>query len=341
MYESSIDQLDRRILHALQVEPRAPWAALASVIGVDAATISRRWQRMHEAGIAWVTGHGPWPTATGGMALVEIVCEPAMVSSVVAKLQAEPRVMNIDRTTGGRDLLVALLAPELDELWRYYADDLSRIPGIRSLLVHVLSDLASEGSGWRLRDLSPTEVAAVPSAPAPRPRAARSIPDELRAILEYELLLDGRATTTAIAKRWGLHSQRVAVAIALLRARGQLAFRTDIARGVSAWPVYAWYFVEAAADTLPQLRVTLARVPEIRVVAISASKYNLLLALWVRDLRSIVDFEAAFERVASDARVADRSVVVHNLKNMGRALDEQGRVAGPVIPFRPRPRPLP
>jgi hypothetical protein len=293
---------------------------------------------MREAGIAWVTGSGPWLGPGSGMALIEIVCEPRMIDSVIAELEPVPAVTNIDRTAGGRDLMISVRTATTDELWRYVNRSLCQVRGIRSLLTHPISALSSEASGWRLRELTDSEVAAIPAPAPPRPRSAKAVSTELRTILEYELGLDGRASATAIGNRWGINSQRVTDAIAVLRARRALGFRTDIARSVSGSPIYAWYFVEASAGTVPQLRAALAQVPEIRVVAITASKYNLIMAVWVRDLPSISQFEIAFERATKNARVADRSVVVQIVKHLGHLVGDDGFATGAVVPMYPRPQ---
>ena len=50
----TIDRVDRRILHALQIAPRAPFARIAIVLGVSEQTVARRYQRMRGAGIVRV-----------------------------------------------------------------------------------------------------------------------------------------------------------------------------------------------------------------------------------------------------------------------------------------------
>lgn len=57
---AGLDALDQALVHALQIAPRAGWSVIAPVLGVDAATLRRRWQRLQDAGAAWVTCHpGP------------------------------------------------------------------------------------------------------------------------------------------------------------------------------------------------------------------------------------------------------------------------------------------
>ena len=67
----TVDELDLRIVHALQIHPRAPWSLVASVVEADRATALRRWRRMEEAGAAWVSCY-PVETSEPTLAFVEI-----------------------------------------------------------------------------------------------------------------------------------------------------------------------------------------------------------------------------------------------------------------------------
>lgn len=334
--ETELDPLDRRLLNALQVEPRATWTALAPTVGADPATLSRRWQRLHDEGIAWVTGRFGGITPAGA-ALIEVECAPRRIQETAALLAQDREVQVLDQTAGTRDLLITASCGTMDALGEYVTTRLAALPGVRSLRTHPWIDLLFEGGDWRLRALTPEESVALPAVPRPRPRAAATVPEPLRDILRYELALDGRATAAAIGERWDVRPQRIVDAIATLRQSGDLRLRTDIARRWSDWPVYAWYFIEAPASIVEQLRTALGKVPQIRLAALTASRYNLMLAVWVRDLAGIHAFEVAFERAAPGARIQDRSLVMRVVKHMGRILDENGQATGPIVPIEPHP----
>ena len=51
MYE----ELDRRLVNVLQIDPRASWAKVGKVLGVSPTTVAHRWQRLVDDGIAWIT----------------------------------------------------------------------------------------------------------------------------------------------------------------------------------------------------------------------------------------------------------------------------------------------
>ncbi len=45
-----LDELDLALVDALQVNPRASWAALGDVLELAPVTLARRWQRLAESG---------------------------------------------------------------------------------------------------------------------------------------------------------------------------------------------------------------------------------------------------------------------------------------------------
>src|SRR5690349_21551340 len=49
-----IDRLDRQILHALEIDGRAPFRRLAAVLDTSEQTVARRYRRLHEAGVVRV-----------------------------------------------------------------------------------------------------------------------------------------------------------------------------------------------------------------------------------------------------------------------------------------------
>src|SRR5690606_4785018 len=53
-----LPEVDLAIVHALQVAPRASWQRIGAVIGLDPATAARRWARLEEQRVAWLT---IWP----------------------------------------------------------------------------------------------------------------------------------------------------------------------------------------------------------------------------------------------------------------------------------------
>ncbi|MEV5322939.1 MULTISPECIES: AsnC family protein [unclassified Nonomuraea] len=58
------DELDRRLIHALQLDARAPFSRIAEVLGVSDQTVARRYRRLRSAGLLRVVAVPP-PDSTG------------------------------------------------------------------------------------------------------------------------------------------------------------------------------------------------------------------------------------------------------------------------------------
>ncbi|MFT4165936.1 MAG: Lrp/AsnC family transcriptional regulator [Microlunatus sp.] len=318
-----LDELDARLVHALQVEPRAAWTDLAPIVGADPATLARRWNRLRREGIAWTSGYLEPPQ----VAIVELDHNRSGTREVPTQLTHHPEVLVVDVCSGSRDLLLIVTARDISSLTEFVTGS-AGLQGFGAVRTHLISDLLSDGSDWRLRALSPTEVEQLPKPPPPRARAARTVPDDLASAIARAIWVDGRASVASIAASSGFAPQRVSDAIAVLRASGELRLRTDVARAASSWPIYAWYFVEAPARTVESARTRIVAVPEVRLAAVCASRYNLILAVWLRTLADVNRFEIALGNALDGARVADRAVVLRMVKQVGRLLGPDTRAIG-------------
>ncbi|MFI2565321.1 Lrp/AsnC family transcriptional regulator [Paenarthrobacter sp. NPDC018779] len=332
MQEYMLDPLEERIIHALQIEGRASWAELSPVLGVDAVTLSRRWESLRERGLAWVTGI----FTEGASALVDITCMPQHTAKVAQELIKIPAVMTLDHTSGGRDLLATCLGENPLAIWDVVTNQIGALDGVRNTQTHLVTEMIMEASAWRLRALTPAEAGKVAKPKPPRARAPRTVHPDVEYALRHCLLEDGRRPVSRIAAEHGLSEQRVADGLARLRADGRLRLRTDVARSVTGWPVYAWYFVRTAAKHIQQMRGLMAQIPEARTALAVASQYNLVVAVWLREMTDVMRFEAALEAAVPSARIVDRSVVFRMSKHLGHVIDDQGRATlGFVHPFTP------
>lgn len=147
---TELDELDRGVVHALQIHPRAPWTLVGEVLGVNPVTAARRWHRLEDAGLTWVTAYPRLSNSrivvTG---VVEVDTEPGVAQDVAQALAADPSVANIKLTAGGRDLVAAVRARSLDELARITTMRRKPQPPLASRL-SLRCDLPKPLSGWPL-----------------------------------------------------------------------------------------------------------------------------------------------------------------------------------------------
>ena len=105
-----LDDLDTRIVVALQQDGRASWRAVADVVDSPVTTVARRGQQLLADGVVKVTAvpalgaHGDYDNF-----LVRINCAPGAHASVAAALVARPDVRFCTIVTGKFDIMAELV----------------------------------------------------------------------------------------------------------------------------------------------------------------------------------------------------------------------------------------
>lgn len=323
MPEPAIDDLDRAVVHALQIQPRASWAQLAAVLDIDPATVARRWERMRAAGIAWVTAYPAAPHSMRG-AMVEVDCLGRPLD-VVEQLMDEPECLTIDVVSGGRDLMLTVVARDELALSDYVLSRLASVAGIRALRTHPITGVFAEGSTWRLNGLTDaqreriTKLRTRPAAPAPRPPLS-PVEHAVGALLAE----DGRMKAADVAARTGLPVRRAREIIAHLVSSGWVILRTDLSRSFSGWPVCAWYFLRAPSARVTHAAAQLATIDEIRAVIVTAAPHNIMAAVWMQSAADVTRLEARIESRLPGVAILDRCITLRPAKLVGITLDARG-----------------
>ncbi len=297
------------------------------MLGVDPATVARRWQRLEAEGLAWV--HAAVNTDVDQdlvRAWVEVRVAGVQVDKVAGQLAAEPNVLSLRLTAGERELLALLANVDLDEMAQFVGTHIAAIDGVRSTRTHLITEAPITGADWRLNVLKPDERAAMEAGSTPvLGRRARL--DAADAAIATELERDGRAGVTEIAERAGLGISTVRRRLPGLLSSGTLMVHCDVSRQVSGYPVSAVYFASVPAVHLEKVTSSLRTLPGLRLCSIVAGPDNLVLDVWLESLRDVHQLENfVSKRLKSlDVRIADRAVTLRTYKHHGRVLDVEGR----------------
>ncbi|MGH3439812.1 MAG: Lrp/AsnC family transcriptional regulator [Sciscionella sp.] len=332
-----IDEVDLALVNALQIQPRAPWALVGRVLGIDPVTAARRWARLEAAGMAWVSCYPP-TTPDTSMAFIELVCEPGYGVAVAQQLAGDPQAISVDVTAGDRDVFVTVLTPDRDTMSEYLLDRLGRVRHLQRVRSHVAVRLYTEGSRWRLRSLDRHQSAALRSAPPEAGHAARTMrpPNEEDWAIAVTLATDGRASIGTLAAASGVSVSTARRRLDRMLAGQQIRLRCEFTRALSGWPVNAWLFTRVQPSQLDEAGRLLARIPEVRTVTATAGPCNLIMAVWLRSLSDVPELEKQISREMPYLDIVDRSVVVRPIKLVGRLLGKEGHATGAVIPVDTR-----
>jgi DNA-binding Lrp family transcriptional regulator len=325
------------LVDALQVAPRASWAAIGQVLGISAVTAAKRWSQLSERGLAWVT-------AAPGMALrneqclayVEITCHPEHRIAVAKSIAQHSLAVTVELTTGSADILVTVAAADLQTMSHYLLEHLDQVEHVVSSRARIATRLYGEGSSWRLRVLPPATVTTlqrirsqqvsdeVPDGPVQMSKSAQ-------AMLTH-LALDGRASFAELADRSGTSPTTARRHISRLLSSGVVILRTDVSAYAVNWPVQVYLWASVPVDTLTQTARTLSRFRQARLTATVTAGPSLALCSWLQTVEEVHRLELAISAKLPNLEVIDRLIVLRTVKRMGRLLDESGKAVG-VVPI--------
>ncbi|MER8160818.1 Lrp/AsnC family transcriptional regulator [Streptomyces sp. NPDC094472] len=333
MAQDIVDERDLALINALQVTPRASWAQLGQALDLDPMTVARRWARLCDSGLAWVTCvAGPALHSDFCMAYIEIECGPGRLEAVAAALSAERPVRYVHHLTGPYGLLVVIALRTPAAVSAYVRHTIDRLPGVRSSRVEMRTVGYSEASRWRLRSLERSQQHVLESLEA-RPAAVGGARVDVTDQELYRLLHeDGRMPFTVLADRAGISEPTARRRVKRLLASRLLRLRCEVAQSISGWPVTAVCWASVPPQHLESTARSLTALQDVRLCCGLTGGRNLLLMVWLRTLGDLPRLEAAITERSSHVTIVDRATVLHTVKQMGRLLDAEGRSIGNVAP---------
>ncbi|MEZ5971099.1 MAG: Lrp/AsnC family transcriptional regulator [Hyphomonadaceae bacterium] len=145
-----MDETDKRIAALLQVNGRRGADELAAEIGLSASAVHRRIVRMREEGViaAELAVLDPKAFGIGITFIVEIVLEKVRVREVSAikkRLKAAPEVQQIYNVTGDVDLMLIVLARDVEHFEEISRNLFSADPLVRRYRTSVVMDRVKTG----------------------------------------------------------------------------------------------------------------------------------------------------------------------------------------------------
>lgn len=140
----SLDEVDARILLALDADPEATVVALASQLHLSRNTVQARLRRLQASGALGPHNRRLDPAALGYplLAFITLSVSQREAVRVAQQLARIPEVTEILVTTGDNDLLVRVLARDTGDLYRISSHMLA-VPGVaRGSTSIVLKEIA-------------------------------------------------------------------------------------------------------------------------------------------------------------------------------------------------------
>ena len=316
-----LDAIDRQIVHAMQVDGRAPFSRVAAVLGVSEQTVARRWRRLRADGVVRVLGLAT-PDATEPSWHIRVRVQPAGSAAVADALARRPDVSWVSLTSGGAEITCSTRPRTPRQRDALLLDRLPRTVQVIDLTAYsVLHAFVGGPYEWTgFEDPLTEEQLAALTGGSSRAESSPVALDPEDDLLFAALATDGRLSYAELAGVTGWSESRVARRVDALRAAGALYFDLEIANELLGHPVSALLWLGVAPSDIAVVGESLAREPETAFTAVVTGPANLMVSVTCRDTAHLYRFIT--ERVgALPVRSLETSTVMRRVKQAGSRMD--------------------
>jgi DNA-binding Lrp family transcriptional regulator len=318
-----LDDLDRALVHALQLDGRVPFGVVAEVLGVSDHTVARRYRRLRGAGLLRVVGlaqsaalgHTDW--------FVRLRCLPDSALPIAKALARRDDISWVMLTSAGTEitcLAQTRTRPERDALL------LGALPRTRQVVevdaLCVLATFAGGASGWngRAGALDEQQVAAL-TPDRPDRAADRVVVDDVDLALLALLRRDARIPVVELAAALRCSPSAASRRLDRLLERGALAFDVEIAPEHLGFGVEALLWLDVAPGALDETGRAVAGHAPVALAAATSGSSNLLLAVGCRDTADLYDYLARRLGPLPAVAAIHSAPVIRTVKRAGTVLD--------------------
>ncbi|WP_406237084.1 AsnC family transcriptional regulator [Nocardia sp. NBC_01009] len=316
------DDLDRRLIHALQLDSRASFSRIAEVLGVSDQTIARRYQRMRAQDQLRIVGSPPANFVAHGRWLLRLRCVPGAAPSVAAALADRLDTAWVQITSGGTEILCITRARSQDESEHLLLDKLPRRGRVVTIAAYSVLH-TYYGSPQRIRSLNaltPHEIEQLSITQAPEIDDVPNVDPGDQRLLDV-LARDGRATQAEIAAATGWSQSTVGRRLDCLQATGLLHYYAEFDLPYVGLHTAARLWITVAPGELVATGQALAEHPEIVFVAATTGPTNLAAQVVCRNSREL--YRYLTERIAPLKAIGhlETALIAQNVKRVGAILD--------------------
>ena len=147
-----LDDLDKAIIKALQVDGRRPYAQIGRELKVPEATVRQRAERLISRGVVQVVGvTDPLAMGFGQPAFIGLHVDAGRIDEVADAIAALEEVTYVVITAGRFDMICEVVCEDNEHLLRVLAEELARIDGVKSTETMVELRFVKESYRWGTR----------------------------------------------------------------------------------------------------------------------------------------------------------------------------------------------
>lgn len=326
---------DLELITALQVVPRATWEELSEVLGVHPSTLSRRWTRLVESGLARISvAPGPELSRVIDMAFVELTCQNSKVQDVVDQLMPDERLMSIQFVAGSAHLLLTVAAAE-HGLADFLLTTIGSMDGVLHYAVRSVTGQVFGANKWHFRALPAAKLRALAKLQQPiNPSEGAALDGGAanRSMIRA-LAIDGRTSFRDLAAIAGISPVAAARRVNRLISGGYINVRCDVARRGSGRSFSAVLWGSMEPRKIPGIDdAMLERVAALRIMATVTGANNIHMVAWLNNPLDLPSVEQELLDAIPGLTIDDRRIVLRTFKYNGARLNGDGTF-GEVFPM--------
>ncbi|GGV46249.1 AsnC family transcriptional regulator [Streptomyces griseoflavus] len=275
----TLDVLDLRLLHALQLDGRAPFSKIADVLGVSDRTVARRFGRLRSTGSARVTGvphsrrtgHAEWLVRMRGL--------PSATAPLARALARRPDTAWVTVLSSGTEIVCIFRVAEEGPA---PLEGLGRLPQITQVdAQRLLRPVMDHRWSGRTSALTAEQITAMRPPPATDGGPFRLTEFDRR--LLPALAADGRAAYPDLAQQVGWSESAVRRRLKELRTAGVLQLDVEVAPRLFGYSAQCLVWLTATPARLGGVAQALAADPEAAFVGTTTGAHNLIAIVVCRD----------------------------------------------------------
>lgn len=284
MESDTFDELDLRVLDALEVNGRASFSRIGAVLGVSDQTVARRYRRLRAEGGLRVVGVRD-PAALGqDHWTLRLRCVPDSALAIADALAKRPDTNWIGLAAGGTEVVFGTRPRSPGDRDDLLLGKLPRTPRVLEIHAHqILHRFYGGPSGWlrKFGVLGDDQVAALRPESGPRPAGPARIDPEDEPLLDV-LERDGRAGYPELQRATGRSESAVKRRLAALLASGAVYIDVEYHSEILGYPTAAVLWLTTSPAALHRVGEALAAHDEIAHAAATAGPSNIVATAVVR-----------------------------------------------------------
>lgn len=310
------DVLDRRIVAALQTDPRGSWSELGTIVGVSETTVLRRVQRLRESGALIIVG-APDPLRCGlGQPVLLHFRTPLGDAPALAHTLAERGdVRYVSLLTGRSDVMCELMVPNLRYLRRVLMQELPATGEIRSTRSEVVLKRFKTRDQWSRSLLDADDDRSPywnPASGSPDDRAGSL--DELDATLISALSVDGRRSYADLSMHVPLSETAIARRVNALTTANKLYFVAMVDPVALGFEIEAMFRVRVTLSELESIALSLAAMHQVRYISATSGYSDLVVDVVCENTDALFEFTSCQIANIPGVRDVEIDVVLDSIK---------------------------